>query len=95
MELNDAFDGAIAAALRSKLGEKNITRITVSERTGIPLTTLERYFKGTRAIPASKFVVVADAIGVEPGKLIQAAKDILEGTEEQHRIEISGNNHSE
>jgi transcriptional regulator with XRE-family HTH domain len=74
----DPFDAALAAAIRGKMAERNLTRRAIADRTGIPLVTLERYIKGTRSIPMSKFISIAGAIGVEAGQVIQAAVNILE-----------------
>lgn len=81
-----AFDAAIAAALRGKLAEKNLTRIFIAERTGIPVTTLNRYFKGERAVSVSKLVAISGAMGVEAGEIIKAAEHILDSAKQENGI---------
>ena len=76
---DEAIDQALAAALRGKMAERNLKQNMVAERAGIPVTTFARYYNGTRAMPASRFFVVANAIGVEPGEIVKAAMHILEG----------------
>lgn len=82
----DPFDSAIAAALRGKLGEKNLTRKAVSAATGIPLVSVERYFKGQSPIPMSKFVSIAHALGVQAGEVIQAAEVIMNASKQKNGI---------
>lgn len=81
-----AFDTAIAAALRGKLAEKNLTRVLISERTGIPVTTLNRYFKGERTISVSKLVAISGAMSVEAGEIIKSAEHILESAKQENGI---------
>ena len=80
------FDLAIATALRGKRGEKSLTLQAIADLAGIPVTTMERYFKGTRPIPASKLVAVSDAMNVPVGEIIESAKNILARSEQQQGI---------
>lgn len=80
------FDDAIAAAVRSKMAEKLLDQQTVAAAAGIPATTFSRYYNGERAISASKLVAVADAMGVETGDIVKAAKQIISAAKQEPRI---------
>ena len=75
------FDRAVAAALRAATAERFMTQTEVADKTGIPVRTLARYYKGTSPIPVSKLVDLAEAIGVPAGDLIDSAKVIANRAE--------------
>ena len=77
------FDKAVAGALRSAIGERFMTQADVAKRAGVAPRTFARYFMGTSPMPVAKLVEVCDAIGVDPGEILNAARVILERTEKE------------
>lgn len=69
----DQYVEAAAAELRAAQARARLTDIALSERAGIPVVTLRRYLKGTRDTPASALFKIADALGIQPGRLLDDA----------------------
>lgn len=76
--MDNAFDKAVAAALRGKQAEKDIPLYAVAEAAGIPERTLIRYLKGQRPMPLSKMIAIAGAIGEDPALIIKAAVESVQ-----------------
>jgi len=75
------FDKAVAAALRSAIGERFMTQTEVAARAGVAPRTLARYFMGTSPIPVTKLVEISKAIGVSAGDILDAAQVIADRAE--------------
>jgi transcriptional regulator with XRE-family HTH domain len=82
----DPTDDAIARALDARREQERISRPDLARRAGIPYQTAIRYLTGKRAIPMSKFIAMASAMGVPVAELIDAGKRILESAEKEQRI---------
>lgn len=74
----DKYIEAAAAELRAAQGRARLTDTALAERAGIPVVTLRRYLKGIRDTPASAILKIADALGVNPGSLLDDAKNHLD-----------------
>ena len=59
----------IAAEIRAEMGRQRVTMISLSERTGIPRTTLAEQVNGGR-ITVDNLVRIAKALNVEPSTFI-------------------------
>jgi transcriptional regulator with XRE-family HTH domain len=79
------FDRAVAAALRSATAERFLTQVEVAEKTGIPVRTLARYYKGTSPVPIGKLVDIASALGVQPSEIVESAQVIARRAEQNRR----------
>jgi len=75
------FDKAVAAALRSAIGERFMSQSEVAKKAGVAPRTLARYFMGTSPIPVARLVDICTAIGVSAGDIIDAAKVIARRNE--------------
>lgn len=73
----EPMDTAIAAQLRGAAAARNVSRVEITKRTGIPDRTLARYMKGERAVSVAQLRDLCRAIGVDMGDLIDAAEDSL------------------
>lgn len=82
----DAFDKAVAAALRGKQAESQVALNAVVEATGIPERTLIRYMQGQRAIPLSKMVAIAGVIGADASQIVKGAIEAVKVAEQQQRV---------
>lgn len=69
-----AYDEAIAAILRARLAEIQMSRAELAEASGISAETFRRYFDGTRSVPMGNFLSLVLALGLEPGHVVDAAR---------------------
>jgi len=53
------------------MAEKNVSALDMSERTGIPRTTLGRRLKGTSSFTVFELASIADSLGVSMVEVIQ------------------------
>ena len=79
------FDRAVASALRGATAERFMTQTDVADKTGIPVRTLARYYKGTSPIPIGKLVDIALALGMQPSEIVEAAQVVARRTEQNSR----------
>lgn len=74
----DKYAEAAAAELRAAQGRAQLTDTALAARSGIPVVTLRRYLKGTRDTPASALFKIAEALGIQPGRLLDDAMKNLD-----------------
>lgn len=72
MDTADAI-AAIAAELRAERAAKRMTITQLSQRSGVPSATLNRYLAGQRDVPVSTIIALASALEVDPGELLDRA----------------------
>lgn len=75
--IQDPLMVAIAAELDDAQHDAKLSDIAIARTTGIPVQSVRRYIKGEREITASRFVLIADALGVDAGDIVVAAKKRL------------------
>ncbi|WP_193510436.1 helix-turn-helix transcriptional regulator [Cryobacterium sp. BB736] len=80
------FDAAVASVLDQAITDYGITYVRLSERSGIPYTTLYKYVKGASPMPLAAFTKLANVVGVNPGEIIHAAQTVVNPTEQKPRI---------
>jgi transcriptional regulator with XRE-family HTH domain len=68
---------AISDVLTGAYARKRLTQEELSQRTGIPLVTLQKKLRGRSPISATDLVVIAEAIGVQPPKMLEEAMQEL------------------
>jgi len=68
---------AISDVLTGAYARKRLTQEDLSQRTGIPLVTLQKKLRGRSPISATDLVVIAEAIGVQPPKMLEEAMQEL------------------
>ncbi|WP_082123951.1 helix-turn-helix transcriptional regulator [Arthrobacter sp. YC-RL1] len=77
MEDESKTSQSIAAQLRAVVAVKGILKKDLAEKSGLAVNTLSRYLNGHRDIPVSAFMQICQALGVDPGALLnEAAKDL-------------------
>lgn len=69
----DKYVAAAAAELRAAQGRAQLTDTALAKRSGIPVVTLRRYLKGERDAPMSAIFKLCEALGIEPGRLLDDA----------------------
>lgn len=69
----DKLPGAMAEQLRSEKAVAELTYQEIADRLGIHQQTVIRYFKGTRDIPMSALVGLAELFSVTPTELMSRA----------------------
>lgn len=75
---NKKYSQAIAAQIRGIIAQKGLSRAEISERTGIPSRTLARYLNETPQLTLDTAKVLADAIEVSLGDILDAADKALD-----------------
>lgn len=75
---NKKYSQAIAAQIRGIIAQKGLSRAEISERTGIPSRTLARYLNETPQLTLDTAKVLADAIEVRLGDILDAADKALD-----------------
>ncbi len=73
---------AIASLAAELRGERAATRMSIralSEASGIPEVSLNRYLAGKRDIPGSALLSLGEALGVDPGILLNRAVQRAQG----------------
>lgn len=66
---------------------KRLTQEELSERSGIPLPTLQKKLKANAPITATDLVMLARAIGVDP---VEVMAEIMKDTEHEERLASEG-----
>lgn len=74
----DAWSSALVTALRAERAAKNMTIATLSDESGVPVSTLKNYLSGRRDIPLSTLVMIADALGIDGTLLWARAKERMD-----------------
>ncbi len=70
---SDFINQALAAVLRGAYAKQRLNREQIAERSGISLSTIQRYMNGKVDIPSKSFQRVAEAIGVPADQLYAEA----------------------
>lgn len=69
----DTAIAAVAAELRAERAAKKISIRELSEASGIPEVSLNRYLAGRRDIPGSVLMSIGEGLGVDPGIILDRA----------------------
>ncbi|WP_373459519.1 helix-turn-helix domain-containing protein [Microbacterium sp. SORGH_AS_0862] len=67
------FNAAVAAELRGERGAQQITVEALAEKAGMVKGTLLRYLNGKRDIPVPALAEICQALGVDPGDVLDKA----------------------
>ncbi|MDO4243768.1 MAG: helix-turn-helix transcriptional regulator [Actinomyces sp.] len=59
-----------AQAIRTAIAKSGLTKVAISDTTGIPYPTLNRKVAGKRDFTLSELLAIAEAIGVHPETFI-------------------------
>lgn len=73
----DPLNGAIALVLRLAQTEARMTDIALAAKVDVKVQTLRRWLADERPMPATPFVRIAEALGVEPSEVIRRARQRL------------------
>ncbi|MBB3158234.1 transcriptional regulator with XRE-family HTH domain [Microbacterium proteolyticum] len=74
----DQYVAAASAELRAAQGRAKLSNVALAAKSGIPLPTLRRYLNGERDTPVSALFRIANALGVDAGRLLNDAADRVE-----------------
>lgn len=77
-EFTEAWRESVASALRMALAETGMSRLSLAAEAGIHDSTLGRYFKGQRDLPADVLFVIAPFLNTTPGDVMFMAQSVLE-----------------
>jgi plasmid maintenance system antidote protein VapI len=69
----DPLVAAIAEILDAKQHKAKISDIALAETVGLPVVSVRRYIAGTRDMPASAFVKITKALGLNSEEVVSAA----------------------
>ena len=61
-----------ARKLKALVDEKGVTYTFISEKTGIPVDSISRSFRGKRKLPADELVDICQVVGVDLGDFTKA-----------------------
>lgn len=80
-EAPDAFTEALMAVVRAKMGmmRPSLTITDVSNKTGIPRSSLSRIISGKRQPDLNQVRLIAIAINMPMAQLVASAEDIMAG----------------
>jgi transcriptional regulator with XRE-family HTH domain len=76
-KIKDPLIAAIAAELEDLQHAAKLSDIAIARATGIPVQSVRRYINGERELGASRFILIADALGVSASTIATAAKQRL------------------
>ena len=68
-----ALSRAISDILTGEYSKKRLTQDEIAERAEMSIWTLQKKLRGRAPITATDLVVISQAIGVEPGKVLDEA----------------------
>jgi len=68
-----ALNNAVAAELRELREKAELSNRQISDRTGIPEVSVQRYMAGTRPIKIDDLASMAYALGGDPAEVFRAA----------------------
>ena len=79
----DAFDVALAALVRSIMARRDpqVTRAGLARASGIPAATVSKLVNGRQSMAVWQLRKIADALSVDPARLIERATRIADGTD--------------
>lgn len=69
----DGLDLAVAAVLRGEKHAQRLTNQDISDRSGIPVVSVQRYLDDKRPLKVGILAALAGAVGMTPGELVDAA----------------------
>ncbi len=75
----DSAIAAVAAELRAERAATRMSIRTLSEESGIPEVSLNRYLSGKRDIPGSVLLSLGEALSIDPGVLLDRAARRAQG----------------
>ena len=67
------LNGAVAATLRGEVAAQGLSQADLSARSGIPLVSVQRYLKPSRAIDVATLDQMARALGTDAQTVMMAA----------------------
>ncbi|SFN67061.1 helix-turn-helix domain-containing protein [Mycetocola miduiensis] len=70
----ESYTQAIAAILRGRKAELNMSNDDLVAKSGIPERTFSRLLSGERPMRMGQFFELVDALGLEPGEVMGLAK---------------------
>ena len=73
-DLLDPYNDALAALLRGRKAELNLTYQELADATGVNLRTIKRLFDGQRSIMFGNFIKFCAALGLDPGETVDAVE---------------------
>lgn len=76
-----AISQAVSDVLTGYYNRKRLTQEVVAERAGMSVVTLQKKLKGRAPISATDLVILANAIGVDPAKVLNEAIEEAAGSE--------------
>jgi hypothetical protein len=65
---------AMAFELEHAQLDAGMTDVAVSKKTGIPVQSVRRYLNGEREMSSTQFLIVTEALDVDPADIAKAAK---------------------
>lgn len=68
---------AFASELRAARGRAAMSRTEVARKSGVSLSSLNRYESGERTIPLPELNDVCEVLGVEPEQIFHAAQRVF------------------
>ena len=68
-----ALNSRIAANVRRVISDRQITRVTLAEQTGIPYATLKSKVSGKRPLSSTDVIALSEALDVDPGVILGTA----------------------
>jgi len=78
---------AISDVLTGAYARKRLTQEELAERAQMSIWTLQKKLRGRAPITATDLVIIARAIGIDPGKVLQEA---IEEVDEAERLASEG-----
>lgn len=73
MSTNDLVAAALGGIIRDIAEEKGLTITELSERSGVHRVSLQRYIAGSRQARLTELSLIADALGVDAGAMVDRA----------------------
>jgi hypothetical protein len=74
VETRTAYDAALAAILRGRKAELNMSRQDLADASGIPVDTFRWYLAETpRPMPVTAFLALVGALDLDPGHVVAQA----------------------
>lgn len=70
----EAIRNALANEIRAERARRNYTQGELAERAGLHRATIARLEAGTRSADIIQLIAIADALGVDPGAMLDAAQ---------------------
>jgi len=70
----DDLEVALATQVKVELAERDMSQAELAEAVGIGRPALNRYLKGHQSMPMPVFFAVAQAFGLSPRALMEAAE---------------------